>query len=179
MASRWGRSRKGSSEGDHFIFAGRRLELVRFRDLTATVKLATKPKKGKVAIWGGNRFPLSTELAESVAQKMREGGDFESAMPDLLECMNIHELARRQFREVARVAGLVLGGYPGKQKSNRSLQVSSGLIYEVFTKCDRDNLLVAQAQREILERQLEIGRLQKTLDALQKKQLVQIATARL
>ena len=105
--------------------------------------------------------------------------DSRTLLPDLLECMNIHELARRQFREVARVAGLVLGGYPGKPKSNRSLQVSSGLIYEVFTKYDKDNLLVAQAQREILERQLELGRLQSTLEDLQMRELVQVVTARL
>ena len=254
---------------------------VRFRDLTATVKPASKPKKGKIAIWSGSKFPLSTELADAVARMMREGGAGALAVPemvavepvlaiqrawsivpardqllveetqtregyhafiypfagrlvheglatlfafrlsqqkprsiqlafndygfelrcaepfdldaegwmelcdtrtllvDLLDCMNVHELARRQFREIARVAGLVLGGYPGKPKSNRSLQASSGLMYDVFTKYDSDNLLIAQAQREILERQLELGRLQSTLEELQAKELVQIVTARL
>ena len=53
----------GMKSGDQFVFAGRRLQLVRFRDLTATVKAATRPSKGKIAIWSGTRFPLSTELA--------------------------------------------------------------------------------------------------------------------
>ncbi|MGI9242945.1 MAG: ligase-associated DNA damage response DEXH box helicase [Verrucomicrobiales bacterium] len=271
----------GMKIGAHFVFAGRRLELVRFRDLVATVKPVSRAKKGQVAIWTGSKFPLSTELADAFAAKMREGGggaealpemvavepvlaiqrawshipsasqllveetetreghhafvypfagrlvheglatlfafrlsqqrprsiqlafndygfelrcaesfgldaegwkelcDTRTLLPDLLECMNIHELARRQFREIARVAGLVVGGYPGRPKSNRSLQASSGLIYEVFTKYDADNLLIAQAQREILERQLELGRLQSTLDELQGRELVQVVTARL
>ena len=271
----------GIKPGGQFVFAGRRLELVRIRDLVATVKPASRPNKGKVAIWSGSKFPLSTELAQAFAEKMREGGSSPPTMPemaavepvlaiqrawsivpaadqllveetetregyhafvypfagrlvheglatlfafrlsqqrprsiqlafndygfelrcaepfdldaegwmelcdtrtllvDLLDCMNVHELARRQFREIARVAGLVLGGYPGKPKSNRSLQASSGLMYDVFTKYDSDNLLIAQAQREILERQLELGRLQSTLEELQAKELVQIVTARL
>ena len=73
----------GMKAGDQFVFAGRRLELVRFRDLVATVKPASKPKKGKIAIWSGTKFPLSTELADAVAQKMREGGGDDKSMPEM------------------------------------------------------------------------------------------------
>jgi len=93
-------------------------------------------------------------------------------LDDLFGCLNTAELGRHQFREVARVAGLVLQGFPGSPKTTRALQVSSGLLYDVFAKYDPDNLLLAQAQREVLERQLEFSRLQATLAALQKKQLI-------
>ncbi len=65
------------------------------------------------------------------------------------------ELARRQFREVARVAGLVFQGYPGQQKSMRQLQASSELLFDVFMKYDPANLLVRQAKLEVLEQELE------------------------
>ncbi|MFN0130497.1 MAG: ligase-associated DNA damage response DEXH box helicase [Verrucomicrobiales bacterium] len=93
-------------------------------------------------------------------------------LDDLFGCLNTAELGRHQFREVARVAGLVLQGFPGNPKPTRALQVSSGLLYDVFAKYDPDNLLLAQAQREVLERQLEITRLQHTLDTLQRKSLI-------
>ena len=39
---------------------------------------------------------------------------------ELFECMNQSEMAKRQFREVARVAGLIFQGYPGaKSRSNK------------------------------------------------------------
>ncbi len=96
----------------------------------------------------------------------------ENLLEDLFGCLNTAELGRHQFREVARVAGLVIQGYPGNQKSARTLQASSGLLYDVFAKYDPDNLLLAQAQREVLERQLELARLQETLDALAGKKLI-------
>src|SRR5262249_22633291 len=56
---------------------------------------------------------------------------------DMLAGLNASELTRRQFREIARVAGLVFQGYPGQgKKTARQLQVSSGLLYDVFTTYD-------------------------------------------
>jgi ATP-dependent Lhr-like helicase len=80
--------------------------------------------------------------------------------------LNAAELARRQFREIARVAGLIFGGYPGQSKSLKQVQASSGLLFDVFTKYDPDNLLVRQAHREVLERQLEASRIGRALDRL-------------
>ncbi|MFN8651498.1 MAG: hypothetical protein U0133_06330 [Gemmatimonadales bacterium] len=73
--------------------------------------------------------------------------------------LNAVELARRQFLEIARVAGLVFPGYPGSPKTLRQVQASSGLLYDVFTRYDPGNLLIHRAQREVLERQLEQTRL--------------------
>jgi ATP-dependent Lhr-like helicase len=85
---------------------------------------------------------------------------------DITQSLNAAELARRQFREIARVAGLIFTGYPGQQKSMKHVQASSGLLYDVFTRYDPDNLLVRQAQREVLERQLEASRLGRVLARL-------------
>ena len=90
----------------------------------------------------------------------------EHLVADLLSCMNTAELARRQFREVARVSGLVLQKLPSKKSSNRDLQTSSSLLYDVFQRYEPDNLLLEQARREILNNQLELTRLKNTLQSL-------------
>jgi ATP-dependent Lhr-like helicase len=90
----------------------------------------------------------------------------ENLADDVVASLNAAELARRQFREIARVAGLVFNGYPGANKSARQFQASAGLFYDVFTNYDPGNPLLAQAHREVLERQLEIGRLKRALDRL-------------
>ncbi|KAF0094670.1 MAG: ATP-dependent helicase Lhr and Lhr-like helicase [Puniceicoccaceae bacterium 5H] len=91
---------------------------------------------------------------------------------DTLESINLAELARRQFRTIARVAGLVFEGYPSQRKSMKQLQASSGLIYDVFARFDPDNLLLQQAQREVLEEQFEQARLEATLRRLQRSHLL-------
>ena len=85
---------------------------------------------------------------------------------DITHSLNAAELARRQFREIARVAGLIFGGYPGQSKSVKQMQASSGLLYDVFVNYDPDNLLLHQARREVLERQLESSRLGRVLARL-------------
>ncbi|RYD45975.1 MAG: DEAD/DEAH box helicase, partial [Verrucomicrobiaceae bacterium] len=60
--------------GSSLVFAGRRLTLVRFHQRTATVKPAVKEDKGQIAIWGGNKMPLSTELSHAIALRLRGQG---------------------------------------------------------------------------------------------------------
>ncbi|OEZ63339.1 ligase-associated DNA damage response DEXH box helicase [Duganella sp. HH105] len=88
-------------------------------------------------------------------------------LEDVLASLNAAELSRRRFREIARIAGLVFQGYPGQPKSARQLQASSSLFFSVFSQHDAGNLLLTQAQREVLEQELELGRLRATLLALQ------------
>jgi ATP-dependent helicase Lhr and Lhr-like helicase len=92
--------------------------------------------------------------------------------------LNAGELARRQFREIARIAGLVIERFPGGQKSAKQLQASAGLIYDVFSKYDPDNLLMQQARREVLERQLEANRLRATLARIHAGRITVIETPR-
>jgi len=109
-------------------------------------------------------FALLSASAISLSEgEWKEIFTEENLLVDLLACLNAAELGRRQFREIARIAGLVFQGYPGSGKSTHQLQSSSGLFYDVFTRYDPDNLLLNQARREILNRQLEVVRLKKTL----------------
>jgi len=78
---------------------------------------------------------------------------------DLVAALHGAELARRQFREIARIAGLTFQGFPGRSKPARHLQASSNMFYDVFRDFDPENLLLSQAQREVLEGQLEFTRL--------------------
>lgn len=85
---------------------------------------------------------------------------------DVMGSLNAGELSLRRFREIARVAGLVFQGYPGAHHSARQLQASSSLFYEVFRKHDPDNLLLGQAEREVLMQELDARRLAETLARL-------------
>jgi ATP-dependent helicase Lhr and Lhr-like helicase len=109
---------------------------------------------------------LSPERAP--LEEALEAGLFSPAglMDDVPASLNATEMARRQFREIARVAGLVFQGFPHAGKSVRQLQASSRLFFDVFTRYDPGNLLVSQAHREVLERQLESSRLGRTLERL-------------
>jgi ATP-dependent Lhr-like helicase len=98
-------------------------------------------------------------------------------MEDILESLNVSEMARRRFRGIARVAGLIFQGYPGRQKSLRQVQSSSSLLYNVFRRYDPENLLVDQANIEVLERQLEFERLLQSLKRLAMLQIHFIETA--
>ena len=100
-------------------------------------------------------------------------------LEDLLACLNATQMARRQFRDIARVAGLVFAGYPGAGKTSRQLQASSDLFYDVFREFDPQNMLLEQARREVLEQQLEVRRLSQTLERLQTMRLLLVDAPRL
>lgn len=270
--------------GDVFMFAGRMLEFVRLRDMTAFVKPARR-NSTFTPHWNGARFPLSTALSAAVRETLANlrtidpasppedlAPELVAAMPivaaqlrlsvlpaedetlvelcetadgshcfiypfdgrlvheglaalvalrlgrcvsatfalsindygielvaatgfpfrmlvtpelftehrlpeDLLEAINLGELARRQFREVARVAGLVPQKLPGGERSARQVQAGSSLLYEVFEQFDPRNLLLLQARREVLERHCEERRLARTLRRLREGPLRVVETA--
>ncbi len=98
-----------------------------------------------------------------------------SLLDDLLGCLNSTEMARRHFREIARVAGLVRGG----GRSDRQTQASAGLIYDVLSEHDADNMLLAQARREVLERQFEFRRLAAAVERIGGQEIRVVETPRL
>jgi ATP-dependent helicase Lhr and Lhr-like helicase len=259
--------------GDKFVFAGKVLEFIKIRDMTAWVRRASSPE-GAVPKWSGMRLPISDKLAPAIREKLddakngllesqemrllgpllevqakwsaipgadelliervqtreghhlffypvegrlvheglaalfayrisrlgpitfslamndygfellaREPARLEEALEDgLLSPLNLEndirqslnsvEMARRQFREIARIAGLIFEGTPGRRKSVGQLQASSGLIYDVFLKYDPDNMLLHQANKEVLERQLEESRMFLALERLNRSHLL-------
>ncbi len=98
--------------------------------------------------------------------------DPDQLVDDLFASMNAAEMARRQFREIAHIAGLVFRGYPSQRKSARQLQASTGLLFDVFQTYDPENRLLKQAEREVLEQQLEHTRMRRTLSTLRESQIV-------
>ncbi len=100
-------------------------------------------------------------------QSLRRHLSPDNLLEDLIACMNTAELARRNFREIARVSGLILQQPPGRQdRSRRELQSSATLLFEVLQRYDPENLLLHQSEREILEKQLEYTRLHQVIQNL-------------
>src|SRR6478609_7436849 len=160
-----------SREGQHlyvYPFAGRNVHLC-LASLLAWRLARDRPNTFSISI---NDYGFELVSAEPfdvepvTSQAVFSGTDL---LHDVLASLNSSELAQRRFREIARVAGLIQSGYPGQPKSARQLQASSALFYEVFRKYDAGNLLLNQAEREVLSQELEISRLAGTLQRMRAK----------
>lgn len=262
------------SPGDVFWFAGQQLELIHFREMTATVQPARGQKKGVVTSYMGSRMPLSAQMGAMLRKKLQEASEpgpkeaelqmlrpmlelqeelslipneqqflveylhdkeghhlffypfegrfvhegmaaliawrialfmpisFSIAMndygfellseepppideridrslfntehlvEDIRQSLNETEMARRRFRDIASISGLVFQGYPGNQVRDRQLQNSSALLFDVFKEFDPGHLLLQQAYDEALNFQLEEGRLRTALDRISAQEIV-------
>ena len=258
--------------GDTFWFAGRALELVRIKDMTAYVRRANT-SKAKVPSWMGGRMSLSSNMSALLRRKLHEAidgssGDIElktiqpildvqqnwSSLPDddelliektysnegchvfiypfegryvhegmsallayrisrimpitfsiamndygfellsdkeipieealeddlfsdknlikdIFSSLNDTEIAKRRFREICQISGLIFQGFPGQKKASRHLQMSSGLFFDVFDEYEPDNLLLQQAYDEVLSYQLDEVRLRKALKRIQSQKI--------
>jgi len=97
---------------------------------------------------------------------------------DVVASMNMSELAKLQFREVARVSGLVMQSYPGVFKTARQSQANAGLLFDVLSEFDPGNLLLHQARREVMEKHFEQSRLMRCLKRIGESKLVHVHTER-
>ncbi len=258
--------------GDVFVFAGRKLELHRIKNMEVLVRAASNSKVNLHASWMGGRLALSAQMSELLREelymadniaspemqalrpvfsrqrkesivpdagqflietfKTREGFhaifypfegrfvheamasllalrisllkpitfslayndygfellsdqeiDMQSVLDnnlfttqdvhaDLQRSLNSTEMARRKFRDIAVISGLVFTGYPGKVIKSKHLQGSSQLLFEVFREYEPDNLLFLQAYREVFEHQLEEGRLIMALERIAGQEIV-------
>ncbi|MEO8512426.1 MAG: ligase-associated DNA damage response DEXH box helicase [Ignavibacteria bacterium] len=96
----------------------------------------------------------------------------ESLTEDIYKSINSGELARRRFRPIARIAGLVFSGYPGKYKTSKNIQASAALLFEVFSKYEPESLLIKQAYEEMLQFQLEEYRLRIALKRIREQKII-------
>ncbi|MBY0316526.1 MAG: ligase-associated DNA damage response DEXH box helicase [Bdellovibrionales bacterium] len=103
----------------------------------------------------------------------------ENLMEDIEASLNYHELSKRAFREVARVSGLVQSSVGGRQKTQRNLQMSSSLLYDVFEKYEPDHLLLKQARREVQSQQLHLPRLLEEMNGFRESKIVVKSLTRL
>jgi len=97
---------------------------------------------------------------------------------DIVASINATEMARRKFRDIACISGLVFQGYPGKYVANKHLQSSAALFFNVFSDYDKHNLLLRQAYDEAFYQQIEEPRLAAALHRIQLSTIVLIKTDR-
>ena len=259
--------------GDTFWFAGRNLELVRLKDMTATVR-NSKKKTGPIPRWGGGKASFTSLLSDAMRQKIEDAAnglfegpemqklqpllekhaklsalpktnqllveqiksdegthiymyplegkyihdvlaallayrisvsqpitfsiasndygfeiltdldieieDFleldlfseENLMEDIYASINNTEMAKRKFRDIAAISGLIFQGYPGKNITNKHLQASSSIIFKVFQDYDPENLLLKQANEEVLSLQFEKSRLKTALERINQQEII-------
>ncbi|MEN8789424.1 MAG: ligase-associated DNA damage response DEXH box helicase [Flavobacteriaceae bacterium] len=93
-------------------------------------------------------------------------------LEDLQKSLNATEMARRRFRDIAVISGLVFSGYPKKGIKMKHLQSSSQLLFDVFRDYEPDHLLFQQSFRETFEHQLEEGRLRLAMERMGKQEIV-------
>lgn len=111
-------------------------------------------------------FELLSDSPIPIEDILEEDLFSEKNLPeDIIACINESEMAKRKFRDVATISGLVFQGFPGKPVKFKHLQANSGILYGVFEDYDPDNLLLKQAHHEVLYMQMEKN---KILDAIQK-----------
>lgn len=96
----------------------------------------------------------------------------ENLLEDIQRSVNSTEMAKRKFRDIAVIGGLIFQGYPGEQKKARHLQNSASLLFNVLSEYEPDNLLLRQSYTEIMEQQMEEARLRDMLKRIQESKIV-------
>jgi ATP-dependent Lhr-like helicase len=91
---------------------------------------------------------------------------------DIQKSVNSTEMAKRKFRDIAVVGGLIFQGYPGEQKKARHLQSSASLLFNVFNQYEPNNILLRQAYQEVFDQQMEEVRLRDMLKRIQQSKIV-------
>lgn len=153
-----------SREGEHLFvypFAGRQVH----EGLSALLAYRLSRQRAASFSFSVNDYGfelLARELPPLDPDELRALFTLDALDADLVASLNAAEMAKRRFREIARIAGLVFEGHPGARKSVRQVQVSSGLIFDTLTRYDADNRLTAQALQEALDHQLDARRLRET-----------------
>lgn len=103
----------------------------------------------------------------------------DNLLNDIQRSVNSAEMAKRKFRDISVIGGLVFQGYPGEHKKARHLQSSASLIFQVFSEYEKDNLLLRQAYNEVMDQQMEEERLRNMLERIQQSKIVLTFPSRL
>ena len=96
----------------------------------------------------------------------------ENLLRDVASSINSTEMAKRKFRDIAVISGMVVQNFPGQQRSNKSLQASAGLIFNVLEEYEPNNLLIRQAYTEVFNQQLEEERLTAAFHRISKSKII-------
>jgi ATP-dependent Lhr-like helicase len=96
----------------------------------------------------------------------------DSLIEDIQRSVNATEMAKRKFRDIAVIGGLIFQGYPGEHKKARHLQASAGLLFNVFNEYDPHNVLIRQSFQEVFDQQMEELRLREMLKRIQHSRII-------
>lgn len=118
-------------------------------------------------------FELLSDLEIPIEEALEKGlFSTDQLSEDIHASINETEMARRRFRDIASIAGLVFKGYPGRQKKSKHLQSSSELFFGVFSDYEPENLLLQQAYEEVQTFQLEEVRLRRALNRINEQHIL-------
>ena len=164
-----------SREGHHLLFYPFEGRLVHegMASLLAFRISKIKPASFSIAM-NDYGFELLTDEDIPIEQVLEDVSFFsiDNLLDDIQNSLNANEMARRRFRDIAHIGGLVFTGYPGQPVKNKHLQASTSLLFEVFSEYEPDNLLVRQAYNEALAFQLEEFRLRMALQRIIKQNII-------
>ncbi|WPU94982.1 ligase-associated DNA damage response DEXH box helicase [Mucilaginibacter sabulilitoris] len=164
-----------SREGHHLLFYPFEGRLVHegMASLLAYRISKIKPASFSIAM-NDYGFELLTDEDIPIEQALEDASFFsiDNLLDDIQHSLNANEMARRRFRDIAHIGGLVFTGYPGQQVKNKHLQASTSLLFEVFSEYEPDNLLVRQAYNEALAFQLEEFRLRAALQRIATQNII-------
>lgn len=96
----------------------------------------------------------------------------ENLFEDIQRSVNSTEMAKRKFRDIATIGGLIFQGMPGERKKARHLQASASLLFNVFNEYEPHNLLLRQAYNEVFAQQMEETRLRDMLSRIQHSKII-------
>lgn len=103
---------------------------------------------------------------------VRELFSTDTLLTDIQKSMNSTEMAKRKFRDIAVIGGLIFQGMPGERKKARHLQSSASLLFKVFDEYDPNNILLKQAYREVLMQQMDEVRLRLALQRISSGKII-------
>lgn len=116
-------------------------------------------------LFSDKEIPLNEENLHRVLTR-------DNLMNDVISSINSAEMARRKFRDIAVISGMVVQNFPGQQRSNKSLQSSAGLIFKVLEDYDPNNFLVRQAYTEVFNMQLQEQRLVEAFKRIEHSKII-------
>lgn len=96
----------------------------------------------------------------------------DNLLADIQRSVNSTEMAKRKFRDIAVIGGLIFQGFPGEHKKARHLQASASLLFKVFAEYEPDNLLLRQAFQEVFDQQMEEARLRDMLQRISHSKII-------
>ena len=164
-----------STEGHHLLFYPFEGRLVHEGMASLLAYRISKIKQATFSIaMNDYGFELLTDEDIPIEQALEDAAFFsiDNLLDDILHSLNANEMARRRFRDIAHIGGLVFTGYPGQPVKSKHLQASTSLLFEVFSEYEPDNILVRQAYNEALAFQLEEFRLREALQRIAKQNVI-------